>query len=164
MNGEDDYEEYLDEAQDQYDTQEDMQDEQLDSYGTYPTPKPNSDMYTWFWRVVELNDPPEKKAVVVPFKLSKVGNLNTTEIGQSTVSVRDAMNLAYLGQLFHHPTFGSYWAARARITSASSMAKNGWFMDLSISQRRIRERQRSGSGESQKKKWRLFGKKKSEEQ
>jgi len=38
------------------------------------------------------------------------------------------------------------------------MAKEGWFMDLSISQKKVRSRQKSKTSEP--KKWGMFGKKK----
>ena len=40
----------------------------------------------------------------------KVGNLDKQEIGVFPISVRDAMNLWVLGNTFHHPTFGNYFA------------------------------------------------------
>jgi len=75
--------------------------------------------------------------------------------------VREAFNLAELGKIFHHPKFGKYFATQANIISATSMAKKGWFMDLSISQKKVRERARNFAPPSSdgKKSWRLFGKK-----
>lgn len=141
-----DYEELVDEAEDEFEQSQDLQDAQLDQFeSTYPRTKEEQSIYNWFWKVVGM----EK-----PFKMSKVGNLNHQEIGDHVISVRDALNLAHLGQVFRHPTFGNYWATRSKIIAASSMAKKGWFMELSISQKKVRERARASS--SPEKKWRMF--------
>ena len=152
-----DYEELLDEAEDQVAQTEDLSDAQLESLEqTISQPKQTSDIYNWFWKVVRL-----KK----PFELVRAGNLSFNEIGENRVSVRDAMNLAVLGDIFHHKKFASYWQDIAGITSATSMAKKGWFMDLSISQRRIREKSKSGTNivSAGNKKWRPFHKEQKEE-
>lgn len=142
-----DYEDVLDETQDQYDAAGELQDAQLDNYeASLPSAKEQSSIYTWFWKVARLKKPTQ---------IIKVGNLDKAEIGDHGVSVRDAINLSNLGHIFHHETFGDYWAQRAVTNSASSMAKKGWFMDLSISQKRVRERQK-GSSPLTKQKWRMF--------
>ena len=146
---EDEYEDLVDEVEDEYEQSQDLQDAQLAQYeATYPQAKPEQSIYNWFWRVVRLNK---------PFRLAKVGNLDKAEIGEHGISMRDAMNLAHLGQIFHHPKFGNYFATRSKIIAASSMAKKGWFMDLSISQKKVRERARQASSGEQK--WRLFKRK-----
>jgi len=143
-----DEEEIIDEAEDEYEQGQDMSDQQLDAY---PTAKPETTaQYNWFWRVVRLNK---------PFRLAKVGNLNNPEIGEFGISMRDAMNLAHLGHLFGHHKFGNYFATRSKIVSATSMARKGWFMDLSISQKKVRERTKNASSSGEKQKWRLFNKK-----
>lgn len=155
-----DYEDLVDESEDEYEQVQDLQDAQIEQYeglATVPQKKEDHNLYNWFWRVVRLGkiDKLEDASKVI-----RVGNLKRPEIGEHIISIRDAMNLANLGKLFGHPVFGSYWADRAIVTSASSMAKDGWFMDLSISQKKVRSRQKSGSFEQRQKKWGLFGKKK----
>jgi len=144
-----DVEEY-DEAEDQYEDSQDVTEGQIDQYdaGTYSMPKEKSDLYNWFWKVVRLDQ---------PGRLSKVGNLTKVEIGDHGISMRDAMNLANLGEIFHHNKFAMYWKQRAMITSSTSMSKNGWFMDLSISQKKVRAREKSSTPFE---KSRIFGKKK----
>lgn len=143
-------EDYVDEVSDERDSMQDVQDAQLDSYeATYPESKTKSDLYTWFWKVVRLDE---------PNKVVKTANLNHAEIGEHGISVRDALNLGNLGLIFNHPMFGEYWDTRAKIISATSMAKKGWFMDLSISQRKVRQREKSDSSGKQQP-WRLFQKK-----
>lgn len=150
----DDYEELLDEAEDEFEQGQDLQDAQIDSYegGTYPKAKEESSLYTWFWKVVRLKN---------PSRLVRVGNLNSAEIGEHGVSVRDCLNLAHLGKIFGHDKFGNYWAVKSNTISATSMAKKGWFMDLSISQKKVRERARKDSSQD-KQKWRMFNKKKTD--
>jgi len=145
-----DTEEILDEAEDEIEEGQDLRDAQMDSYsGSYPTEQQKDTLFNWFWRVVRLKR---------PFQLVKVGNLAKEEIGLHRISVRDSMNLWVLGHTFNHPTFGNYYATIAKINSATSMAKKGWFMDLSISQRKVRSREKSRQFGEQG--WRLFGKKK----
>jgi|TARA_Y100000034_G_scaffold34720_1_gene42632 hypothetical protein len=142
-----DEEELLDETEDQFEQGLDLQEGQIDQFeaATVPQLKEQDSLYNWFWRVVRLDK---------PFKLAKVGNLNSQEIGDHIISMRDAMNLAHLGHIFKHKTFGNYFATRAKIISATSMAKGGWFMDLSISQKKVRERKKPSATQQQK--WRLF--------
>lgn len=147
MNG--NYEELLDESEDQYEDAREVQEAQLEQAYNVPTGKQSSDLYNWFWKVVRL---------MPPSQLVRVANLNNQEIGEYGVSVRDAMNLANLGVIFGHKEFGRYWASRAKITSITSMAKKGWFMEMSIIQKKIRERARQSSS-SEGKSWRIFGKK-----
>jgi len=148
-----DEEEIVDEAEDEFEQGQDLSDSQLEAYETTsPQQKPETNaQYTWFWNVVKLNQ---------PFRLAKVGNLSNQEIGEFGISMRDSMNLAHLGHLFRHHKFGNYFATRSKIVSATSMARKGWFMDLSISQKKVRERAKGTSSSSdEKKKWRIFNKK-----
>lgn len=151
MNGTEDYEEILEEAEDQYDDSQDVTEGQMDQYetGTYSVAREKQDLYNWFWRVVRL---------MKPHRLAKVGNLTKVEIGEHGISMRDAMNLANLGAIFHHKKFANYWQQRAMITSSTSMSKDGWFMDLSISQKKVRQRSKSSSTPFEKS--RIFGRKK----
>jgi len=150
MENYEDYEDLVDDTEDDFEQSQDLQDAQQEQLeATYPQLKEKPDIYQWFWKVVRLDK---------PFKLAKVGNLNKAEIGEHGVSMRDSLNLAHLGQIFHHGIFGDYWATRSKIISASSMAKGGWFMELSISQKKLRERTRKKSSQQQEK-WKLFGKK-----
>ena len=150
---ESEYQDILEEAEDELDDSEDIREEQLDSYavGTYPQAKEQQSIYNWFWKVVGLEE---------PLRVVKVGNLTTQEIGMHNVSVRDSLNLAHLGNVFHHKKFAAYFQALAQITAVTSMSKRGWFMDLSISQKRVRERSKSPSAEA----WRVFNKKKGKTQ
>lgn len=169
MNGDiEDLQEQIDEGMDMQDDQQELSEEQLSSYGTYPSQKEKSDIYNWFWKVVRLGKIPEEKAEGAgltdeAMRVAKVGNLSVPEIGQFNTSVRDCLNLANLGKIFGHKKFGDYWQSVGMITVTTSMAKRGWFMDLSISQKKVRERARGGVS-SEKQKWRLFQKKQHQEE
>lgn len=154
----DEYQDVVDESEDQYDTSIDSSEAQLDSYEqTFPQAKEKSDLYQWFWKVVKLGKVGQDDKGAL--RVAKVGYLKDTEIGENIISMRDALNLGYLGEIFHHPKFGEYFQARSMITSATSMSRKGWFMDLSISQKKVRERNRQGMASSTgDKKWRLFKK------
>ena len=148
---EEDYQDIIDDTEDDLDNAQELQEAQLEQYatGTVPEAKEQHNIYNWFWKVVRLSD---------PFRLVKVGNLSNVEIGEHVISIRDALNLSHLGSIFGHSTFGDYFATVAKINSATSMAKKGWFMDLSISQKKVRERSKSLSSGEQP--WRVFKKKK----
>jgi hypothetical protein len=143
-------EDIIDEAEDDFEDGKELQEAQLESFaGAYPESKEGQNIYNWFWKVVKLRK---------PFSLVKVANLNNEEIGKSKISNREALNLWVLGNTFHHAKFGNYFATIAKINSATSMARKGWFMDLSISQKRVRERTKNPL-EKGEQPWRVFKKK-----
>ena len=142
----------VDEIEDEFDQSQELSDFQADQVGySVAEPKEQNNIYTWFWKVVNL---------MHQGKLAKVGNLNSSEIGEHGISVRECMNLHFLGETFGHARFGEYFENRAKIISATSMSRRGWFMDLSISQRKIRARQRESSPQASEKKFGMFGNKK----
>lgn len=140
------YNEVIDEVDDQIDEGNEIREGQLESYDTLsPQAKEQQNLYTWFWNVVKLDK---------PMRVVRVGNLNNTEIGDMNITVRDALNLHQLGKTFHHPTFGNYFAHLGKIITTTSMSRKGWFMDLSISQKKVRERSRHGMTSSgEKRSW-----------
>ena len=155
----DDIDNIIDEAEDNIEDADDLQEGQLESFDatTYSSQKEKSDIYNWFWKVVRLGKLSEDD--LDSLKVAKVGYLESREIGEATITMREALNLANLGEIFHHRKFGAYFKTRAMITAATSMSKKGWFMDLSISQKKVRERARGSSPEGAEK-WRIFNRKK----
>lgn len=138
------YESLIEQAEDDLDTQRDVQEgqsEQLDS-GAYPGLKQNQDIYNWFWNVTKLKSPPS---------LIRVGNLKEVEIGNARIPIRGCMEFAQVCRVLKHNLIADYFEKLAGMTSASSMAKKGWFMDLSISNKKIRGRDKSGEGFDKKK-------------
>lgn len=140
-----DYENIVQEAEDDLDTQRDIQEGQVDQLesGAYSGLKQNQDIYLWFWKVTQLMHPP---------KLIRVGNLDKTEIGNARIPIRGAMEFAQICRVLKHDLVAEYFEKLAGMTSASSMAKKGWFMDLSISNKKIRERGKASSESFMKKK------------
>jgi hypothetical protein len=136
----------LDEAEDVYEDQKELQEAQQEMYdATYPTVKPESNIYNLFWKVLKLPDS------------TKVGNLDKEEIGNLQISVRECQKLGMLGTIFHHPTFGNFFFTLAEITSKTSMAKKGWFSELFVSQKKFATRSRKISN-LKKNRWNMFGK------
>lgn len=138
------YEQLISEAEDDLDLQRDYQEGQVDSLdtGAYQGLKQNQDIYSWFWKVTQLMHPP---------KLIRVGNLDKIEIGNARIPIRGAMEFAQICRVLKHDLVAEYFEKLAGVISASSMAKKGWFMDLSISNKKIRERSKSGEGFDKKK-------------
>lgn len=89
---------------------------------------------------------------------TKVANLKKEEIGNLGITVRDAQKLGMLGHLFGHPTFGDFFLQTAEITNSTSMARDGWFSELFVSQKKFATRARRSSSFQQGNKWQLFGK------
>lgn len=71
---------------------------------------------------------------------TKVGNLNTQELGSISISIRGCQHLASLGEQFGHPGFANFFKTQAEITSSTSMAKKGWFAELFVSQRKYSQK------------------------
>lgn len=150
MNGEEDIGEIIDDAEDQYEDSQEVTEEQLEQYDEgFSTGKKKDDAFSFFFKVLRLMD---------PYRLIRVGNLDKAEIGEHGISIRDSMNLANLGKIFHHKKFGDYWQQRAIINTASSMSRKGWFMETTISQKKVRQRERSSTSTPFEKS-RIFGKK-----
>jgi hypothetical protein len=137
----------LDNTSDMYEDQQELMESQQDNLdATYPSSKPESNIFNLFWKVLKLQDS------------TKVGNLNKVEIGDVGITVRDSQKLGMLGHLFHHKIFGDYFFALGEVTSSTSMSRDGWFSELFVSQKKFTQRSRK-SAILTKEKLRLFGKK-----
>ena len=141
--------EVADQAEDMQDIQETQQ-EQLEA--SYPVVKPESNLYNLFWKVFKVQDS------------TKVANLKKDEIGNLGVTVRDAQKLALLGHLFHHKKFGDFFYGMAEITNSTSMARDGWFTELFVSQKKFATRARRSSSVQQQGWKGIFGKKENTQQ
>lgn len=137
-----------DELQEQQDTQQELmetQQEQLEA--SYPVSKQESNLYNLFWKVYKVKDS------------TKVANLGKAEIGSLNISVRDSQKIGMLGNIFHHQKFGNFFFALGEITNSTSMAKDGWFTELFVSQKKQTVRAKKSSLVPGDSKWQLFGKK-----
>jgi hypothetical protein len=101
---------------------------------------------------------------------TRVGNVDKHELGDLGMNIRESQRVALIGDTFGHPIFARFFFEHSNITTGTSMAKKGWFMELGISSKRFSERSMGGGnaggsgggGAGQTKqptKWdRLFGK------
>ena len=113
---------------------------------SYSEPKPIGGVYALFQEVLSQTDS------------KKVANLGPTELGNLDLSVRGALNIAMLGETFHHPTFSKFFANQAEIINATSMSKKGWFTELFVTSKKFAQRDTSSSVNLPQKpqKWSLF--------
>lgn len=93
----------------------------------------------------------------------KVSNLDKEELGQTGITVRDAMKIALIGNTFKHPTFADFFLKQAGITTDSAMSKKGWFTELFVTSKKFAQRDTSSSvnlpqQQQGKSKWNLFAK------
>lgn len=116
-----DREELLERTEDEEDQQQWLQDQA-------PQVKKPESLFGLFKNVWKTNDS------------SKVGNLNTTELGALSISVRGCQHLAMLGQAFKHEKFGAFFKQQGELVLATSASKKGWFTELFVSQKKYSQR------------------------
>jgi hypothetical protein len=159
-------EEYT-EPEDEYSEQEEYQDNVVDEQRemwedttgmNYPVAKKPDSLFSLFRDVWKTPDS------------IKVGNLDKEELGDLGISVRDCHEIAAMAALLHHPRFAKYFAplpakSLAEITSATSMSKKGWFVEMFITSKKFAAKGNLGNLKQFKKpKWRLFGQKTEQQQ
>lgn len=90
---------------------------------------------------------------------SKVANLDSNELGNLGISVRDCQRIALLGKLFHHPIFADYFKGTGEITLATSLSKKAMFIELFVTSKKAAYRGSLVNNlNPAKPKWRIFGK------
>lgn len=90
---------------------------------------------------------------------SKVSNLDSTELGNLGISVRDCQRISALAKVFHHDEFSKYFMKLGEITLATAMSKKGWFVELFVTSKKAAYRgSLINNLNPQKQKWRIFGK------
>jgi len=137
---------------DQHELSEEQQEMQEAQFADVPYKNKTDSLYTLFNKVWTTPDS------------SKVGNLNSVELGRMSISVRDALHIAMLGTYMHHSKFSKYFRGYSEIISATSMAKKGWFVELFVSQKKYTARSSAVQNQSpQKKSW-IFGRSKDQTQ
>lgn len=138
----------MEEIQDQSEESQDLQEAQAEQLeAAYPVVKPESNLYNLFWKVFKVENS------------TKVANLKKEEIGTLGITVRDSQKLGMLGHLFGHETFGNFFFGMSEITNSTSMARDGWFSELFVSQKKFATRARKRSS-VQSQGWKgIFGKK-----
>lgn len=118
-----------DEVEDQYEDSAEMQQDIMEDLS--PTPRNKDDLYTLFWKVINIPDS------------SKVGNLNKDELGMLQISVRDLQRIRLLAYSLGHKYFGDFFGAQAEIILSTSSSKEGWLPELFVSSKSEKKKKRS---------------------
>lgn len=71
---------------------------------------------------------------------SKLGNLNTQELGNLTISVRGCKHLHKLGHQFGHKTFGDFFKDQGEILLSTSASKKGWQQELFVTAKKFNQK------------------------
>jgi len=116
-----DKEDNLERAEDEEDQQQWMQDQS-------PQAKKSESLFGLFKNVWKTGDS------------SKVANLNTTELGALSISVRGCQHLAMLGMAFKHEKFAAFFKQQGEVILSTSASKKGWFTELFVSQKKYSQR------------------------
>jgi hypothetical protein len=95
---------------------------------------------------------------------TKVSNLDSEELGQLGISVRECLRVASIAKTFKHPKFAQFFKDQAEIVTSSSMAKKGWFTELFVTSKKHALRGSSSTIKNpisleSNKKWRMFSRK-----
>lgn len=114
----------------------------------YSEPKPLGGLYALFGDILQMP------------RTTRVANLDKHELGELGMNVRDALRIAHIGKVFHHPVFAKFFLDQSSIVTDTSMSKKGWLPELFITSRKIAQRDNlQNLGIQQpKSKWKLFGK------
>ena len=150
---------YADEAfQDEYGEEDldDIDDEDYDVGNSnqdllgYSEPKAVGGIYALFDTV--LNKPSS----------IKVSNVNKVEMGDTGITVREAMKIGALADTFKHPVFANFFYQLAGITTDSAMSKDGWFTELFVTSKKYSQKASQASinnlPQNNNKKWKMFNK------
>lgn len=141
-----------------YSDEEEYQDNVLDeqreawdeSYGPYPAAKKPESLYGLFNKVWRTHDS------------SKVANLKKNEIGDLGISVRDCQNIAMFARYLGHKGVASHFNKMAQVTLATSMSRDGWFVELFVTSKKFAQKGVKGDlpQTAGNEKWKIFGRKK----
>lgn len=138
-----------DQVQDSMDAQEEYQDSMTDSLdANYPIQKEQQSLYTLFKWVIQKKD------------TSKIGNLLKQELGDHSITVRDAQHLSELGKIFSNPAYEDYFKQHAEITLATSLSRDGFLDTLFVSQKKESTKSRKSSTPLTQEKWKIFNRNK----
>lgn len=76
----------------------------------------------------------------------KTANLTWEELGKPTFSTRFWLNLSNTcQQLFEMPDVSDYCKLKARVTTDTSLSRDGFMVSTSVTQKRVKERKGGGS-------------------
>jgi len=108
--------------------QEDRIDE-AEEYPDFPMPREEGNVFSLFKRVLKLKDN------------SKVGNLDTRELGMLNYTVRDSQMINVLAEKLGYPKLGLFFGQQAEVVLRTSASKKGWFTELFVSQKKFQQRE-----------------------
>jgi len=93
------------------------------SYG-YPEEIEKPSAFQFFNKVLSVEDS------------SKVGNLRNEELGGTRLSVRDYLTLANFQRSLGHKRVAEYFERKAEISTKTSLSRDGFLMNLAVTQRK----------------------------
>lgn len=109
-------------------TNNELQEEYMeDNSPTYSKP---DDLYSLFWKTIQIEDS------------SKVGNLDKSELGILSISVRDCQYIAEVAKILKHIGFSNWMKEQAQITLRTSASKKGWLTELFITAKRFASKEK----------------------
>jgi len=104
-----------------------------EAYG-YPPEVEKPSAFAFFRKVVETPD------------TSKVSFLNKEELGGVRLSVRDYQTLANFEQFLGHDRVSAYFQAKAEIALRTGLSREGFLMNLAVTQRKEKRMRREKEG------------------
>lgn len=95
-----------------------------------PNYSEKEDLYSLFWKTIQIKDS------------SKVGNLDSKEIGMLDISVRDCQHIANTARTLGEPAFGLWMDEQAQIILRTSASKKGWLTELFVTAKRFASKEK----------------------
>jgi hypothetical protein len=95
-----------------------------------PNYSEKEDLYSLFWKTIQIKDS------------SKVGNLDSKEIGMLDISVRDCQHIANTARTLGEPAFASWMDEQAQIILRTSASKKGWLTELFVTAKRFASKEK----------------------
>lgn len=95
-----------------------------------PTYSKSEDLYSLFWKTITIQDS------------SKVGNLDSKELGMLDISVRDCQHIANTARLLKEIEFADWMDQQAQVILRTSASKKGWLTELFVTAKRFASKER----------------------
>jgi hypothetical protein len=104
--------------------QEDYQEDMSPNYAE------REDLYSLFWKATTIKDS------------SKVGNLDSKELGFLDISVREAQHIAQTALILEEDEFASWMMEQSQIILRTSASKKGWWAELFVTAKRFASKEK----------------------
>lgn len=95
-----------------------------------PTYLKTDDLYSLFWKTINIKDS------------SKVGNLDSKELGMLNIAVRDCQNIANTAKILGENKFAEWITEQGQITLRTSASKKGWLTELFVTAKRFASKEK----------------------